>query len=172
MPQFQTDFASGKKTLPNSQGDEVVSVKLDFAVSAAMVDVGGTVRTALATNDVIDFGKLPAGHVLTDFKLVSDDIDTSTGASLTAGLLNAGKTGMSTDANADGGNVAGTLISASNVGQAGGTAVPAATNTSLYRLKPLEVDRSIGVLVATQPTTQQAGVVSLIVSYRAAHYGA
>jgi hypothetical protein len=170
---YKTDFATGKKTLPNAQGREVLSAKMDFAVSTAMVNYLGAVAAALTTNDVIEFGRLPAGHVLTNIELVSDDIDSngSPAALMSAGILNSGKTGLSTDANGDGGNISGTLISGSNVGQTGGNARPAATNTSMWRLKPLETDRSVGVLIGTVPATQQSGTISLVISYRASLYG-
>ncbi len=169
MPLFQTDFATGKKTMPNAQGDEVIAVRLDFQVANPMIDSTGTPRAALALNDVIEMGPLPAGHVPVDFRLVPADIDTGAGIQLTAGLLNAAKTGMSTDANADGSNLSGTWLSASTAGQAGGSGQAAAATTAPWRVKPLEVNRSLGILVAAAAAGFQAGMVSVVLQYRAAH---
>lgn len=172
MPLFLNDYATGKKTMATAQGAEVLTQRLDFAVSSAMRDATGTVRANFAANDVVVMGLLPAGHVLTDVKLVSDDIDTGAGVTLSAGILNAARTGFSTDANGDGGNVSGSFIAASTVGQAGGNAGPAAAATAPWRLKPTEADRELGIVVPAIPAAIQAGTVSLIVSYRAGFHGA
>lgn len=177
MPLFQTDYAVGKKTVPNSQGDEIVQIKVDFAVSAAMLDSTGTVRTNFAANDIIELCELPAGHVPVDVEIAADDID-SNGApavTLNVGILNAGKTDFATDVNGDGGNISGQwLASNSTVAQAGGVARrgTAAGDRLIHRVKPLESSRKVGFKVPAAPATLQAGTLSLIFSFRAAHYGA
>ena len=172
MSLYQTDYATGKKTLPNGQGREVLHARVDFAVSATMVDNLNATHANFSANDVIEFGRLPAGHVLVDLKMVCDKIDSngSPAVVLSAGILNAGKTALSTDANGDGTNLSGTFLSAVTTGQAGGNASPAATLTAAWRLRPLESDRSIGVVVGTIPATLQAGTMSLLISYRAGLY--
>lgn len=187
MSLFQTDFATGKKTMPNAQGDEVLSVQINFPVSTAMLASDGTTKVTLATNDVIELCKLPAGHVLADVKWVADAVDTGSTLSATVGILNAAKTAMATDSNGDGGNVPGAFITAAIVGRtaAPGTAVPSVAATAPYRIKPTavqvlvggvgyntEADRSIGALIVAGLTGVAAGTLSLILSYRAGHYGA
>jgi len=169
MPKFQSQFATGKYGTPIDSSGDVVALKVDFPVSAAMVDSGGVVRANFAANDVIEMFDLPAGHVIDDLVLVSDDID-SNGApavSLSVGFINTTDNGL--DVSAANGGAA--LIAASNIGQAGGVARP--TTAATWRIAPQEsgARRRVGILVVAAPATLQAGTLSLVARLRSAHYG-
>lgn len=101
-----------------------------------------TVDTALALNDVINLCKLPAGHVVVDFILDSDDLDTDGSPAIVM------KVGIDADDDA--------LISSTTVGQAGGIArMDVVTG---LQLAPSDSDRTVFVTVSTAPATGATSV--------------
>mgnify|MGYP000846870681 FL=1 len=168
MDNFQSDYAKRLRPMPTPQGGEIVNVRMQVAVTAA-----------LALNDIIEFGELPVDCVPVDFVLDSSDIDTggSPSVTLSVGVANAGKTDL--DTSADSGSAV--WLSASTIGQAGGMARP--TTRAMFIATPRQPDpnsgsasgaqlRMIAAKVAAAGATPAAGTVSLSLSYRAAHYGA
>lgn len=155
---LQNDYAKGVKIQPIGDDSDVVSIRLEYSLAAALV-----------INDVMDLGFLPAGMVPVDCMLDTDDLD-SNGTpliTLSVGVLNSGKTAIST-ATADGGAA---WISASTVAQAGGLVRP--TTAPITRCTPTEAPRSVGVLVVAAPATgATTGKVGLTFSYRPSCYGA
>jgi hypothetical protein len=154
----QSDYAKRMRPMPVANGAEVVSVRMAVALPATH-----------ALNDIIEFGELPEDHVPVDFVLDSGDLD-SNGApaiALAAGLLNAGKTDISADAD-DGGAA---WLTGSTIGQAGGMARP--TVRALWTTKPkAATKRMLGAKITTGAATAQAGELAMTIKYRAAHYGA
>jgi len=157
MALLKTDYAKGIKPMPVAQGSEIVAVRMEYSLAAA-----------LALNDVIYMGDLPVDHVPVDFMVDADDLDTNGAPAivLDVGIINATDNGLSA-ASDDGG--AGWLLS-SNIGQAGGMARP--TTNVLSRVKPTSSSRRVGVHVSTGPATgATSGKVGLTLLYRAGHYG-
>jgi len=154
----QTDYAKGIKQMPNASGAEVLAVRCEFPLVAALV-----------VNDIIELGPLPAGHVPVDFIADSDDIDTNGTPTiiLQAGILNAGKTDIDTAASGGAG-----WIGNSTIGQAGGIA--RATDKAITRMvSDRAADRPFGIKVSTGPATSAvAGVVAGTLLYRSAQYNA
>jgi len=159
MSLLQTNYAKGIYPMPTADDSDVIAVRMEYSLAAA-----------LALNDVIEMGPLPADHVPVDCVLDADDLDTNGAPTITlsVGILNAGKTAISTAA-ADGGAA---WIAASTVAQAGGLVRP--TVSAITRVAPDAAnDRPMGVLVAAGPATGAAtGKVGLTVMYRASSYGA
>lgn len=152
MALFQSDFALGKKPQAISDSGQVVVEYLFMAL------------TALATNDVVEIGKLPAGHVPVDAQYVSDDLDTngSPTAALSFGVLNAAKTAIDTSAGSGGAAWATGLTIATTGGMVRQTA------DVLRKVTALDADRSIGYLATTGAATFAAGTLGVILTYRAA----
>jgi len=100
-----------------------------------------TVSTALADTDVINLCKLPAGHVVVDFILDSDELDTGADA-ITM------KVGITGDDDC--------LIASTTVGQAGGIA--RMSSVAGLRLAPSDSDRTVLVTVTANPGTGATGV--------------
>ena len=157
MANHQSDYAKGIRQVPVANGSELLSQRFEVSLPANH-----------ALNDIIEFGHLPEDHVPVDFVLDAADLD-SNGAPaivLSAGLLNAGKTDISTDAD-DGGAA---WLTASNIGQAGGIARPTVRALWLTKPKPA-TRRMLGAKITTGAATAQAGVLAMTVHYRAAHHG-
>lgn len=157
MPILKNDFSNGIKMQPIGADSDVVSMRLEYDLAAALV-----------LNDVLDLGFLPAGHVPVDVMMLSDDVDT--GATpliiLSCGILNAAKTAISSAA-ADGGAA---WIVSSTVGQAGGLVRP--TTVAIGRVATSESPRSVGIHITAAPATGTAtGKIGLILSYRPSCYG-
>lgn len=158
MANHQSDYAKGIRQMPVAKGSEIVSVRMQVSLPATHAD-----------EDVIEFGHLPEDHVPVDFVLDSADIDTNVTPTivLDAGLLNAGKTAISTDAD-DGGAA---WLTGSTIGQAGGMARP--TVRALWLTVPkATTKRMLGAQIKTVAATPAAGVVAMTIMYRAAHHGA
>lgn len=155
MPRIQSLYASGKLPAPISQGADVVALHYECAVPASG---DGTV-----VNDLIEMGPLPAGHVPLDFILSATDLDTGAAAhAVSFGLLNAGKTDLSTDA-ADGGAV---WASAVVVGQAG--TMVRNTGVVPFAVLPSTANRSLAFKVTTASATKAAGTIRCTVFVKAA----
>jgi hypothetical protein len=157
MAVFQNDYAKGIKPMPIADDASIISVRLVIPV------------TALATNDVIELGYLPEDHVVVDWFLDVDDLDSNGAptAALDVGLLTAAGTAVSTAA-ADGGAKWGAALTTA---QAGGFV--RAASIAAARVQPSPATRrKIGVVASTGSATFQAGTLALTVLYRAANYGA
>lgn len=133
--------------------------------------------TDMVTTQIVALGVLPAGHRLMDYFLESTDIDSATSAALTVGILNtyygeeeaaaanaaAYSSGGATNTATEPELVSGqNLVTASNVGQAGGRATKTAT---LDFTKDIGVDSSkdriVAVQFSTAPGTPVAGTIGL-----------
>jgi hypothetical protein len=139
-----TDFegagvGAGVNAISVAQAGQVVAVRGEYAVAAALV-----------VSDTIALVKLPANHVLVDCIVDCDDLDDSTGLVLDAGFI--------------GGDVD-CLIDGSTVGQAGGLARMDAV--AGVRAAATSADRNVGLTVATAPTTGSTGTVGLTLFYKA-----
>jgi hypothetical protein len=156
MANHQSDYAKGIRQMPVAGGSELVSIRLVVALPATH-----------ALNDIVEFGELPEDHVPVDFILDSADLDTNGAPAivLSVGLLNAGKTDISTAA-ADGGAA---WLTGSNIGQAGGMARP--TVRALWTTQPSSTTRRmLGAKITTGAATAAAGNLALTIKYRAAAY--
>ena len=108
----------------------------------------------LVTGAMFDLGILPAGHVLSDAVLISDDIDSGAAVTMDVGLL----TGTPGDATGDR-TMDDVIFAASTAGQTG-VAARASAKAS-FLIKPTSDHRSIGLKVKLQPATAVAGRVRL-----------
>lgn len=117
-------------------------------------------KAALAANEVIEMGALPANATLVDAILDTDDLDTHATAptiTLDVGLLS-GTAGEDDDARTCGNEV----FAASTVAQAGG----AVRVTKQLRVAQTAADRGIGVKVAAAPAAgATTGKIRLTVFY-------
>ncbi len=154
---FQTNDAKGIKPAPIPGDSDVVAVRYEYSLAAALV-----------INDRIELGVLPADHVPVDFAVDCDDLDTNATPTITldCGIMS-GTPGV-----ADVARTVGTeFLSASTVAQAGG--VVRAATVGAFRVAPATSDRSVGVLVKAAPATgAAAGKIGLTLYYRSARYGA
>jgi len=150
----QSDYAKKMRPMPVANGSEVVSVRMVVTLPATH-----------ALNDIIEFGELPEDHVPVDCVLDAAALAASAMV-LAAGLLNAGKTDISSGAD-DGG--AG-WITGSTIGVAGGMVRP--TVRALWLTNPLPATkRMLGAKITTGGVTPAAGDIAMTIKYRAAHYG-
>lgn len=172
MPLFKTEYATGKRIMPTPQGAEVLCVQADFAFGTAMVDATGVTRAIFAINDVIEFMPLPAGCKVVDLKMVTEDVDTATTMSVQIGMLNAGRTALTSDANEDGSNITGNIINNSNACRAGGIELLSNTAVPAWRWKPMDKGRPLGIVITAAPTGMNSGLISLILQYRSVQNGA
>lgn len=155
MANFQSDYATGTRPVPVAQGSEVLAVRCSVAVT-----------TALASADLLEFCPLPPDHIPVDCVLDPDDIDSGSSITISVGLLNSGKTDIST-ATADGGAV---WISADTGARTGVPARP--TTKAIWRVTPnATTARMFGAKITAAAATAVAGTVSGVLLYRAAHYG-
>lgn len=126
-----------------SGGNDSVPIHAEFTLGAA-----------LEADDVIEMFPVPPGYVVHDIMLGSTDLDTNGVPTITLslGILD-GDVGDSTLANRvdSGGDIDDVFLTASTVGQAGGTA-----RANLYAgmvVEPQEKPYSVGVQVITAPAT-------------------
>lgn len=155
MPFSNTNaFITGNKPMPTPAGAEIIACRM--AIDLATGD--------LALNDIGQIGWLPAGCVPVDLQVDGTDMDSSTAAVVfTVGLLNAAKDAISTDAADGGGAWAATTASATAFIQR-----PTPTLNNMAKVTAASVDRAVGVLVSTAPTTAVAGTLGVTLFYRAA----
>ncbi len=158
MTLLKSNFALGTYPMPVAQGAEIVVVRMQYDLAAA-----------LAVNDVIEMGSLPAGHVPVDFFLDSDETDAGADAILyDAGILTAAKTDIDVTASSGGAN----WLTGSNIGQAGDLIARPTTNAFAKTQVDDVNDRPLGIHIATGPGTGAAsGEVGFTLMYRAAQYG-
>jgi hypothetical protein len=155
MPRIQSLYAQGRLPTPISQGSDVVALPFECDIPAT--------GDGTAINDIIEMGNLPAGHVPVDVIFSATDLDTN-GApahAVSFGVLNAGKTDISTDA-ADGGAAWQTGIV---VGQAG--TMSRLTAAAAYTVTPVDAQRALGFKVTTAALTKAAGKLRALVLCRA-----
>lgn len=156
MATLKSDYAKGVKPMPVAQGAEVLSVRMEISLAAA-----------LAAGDILYMGDLPEDHVPVDCEVDTDDLDTGATPAivLQAGVLNADATDL--DVAGSGG---GSWIGNSTVGQAGGLA--RASDKFVKRVAPsATTKKKVGIKVSTGPATgATSGKVGLTLHYRAAHY--
>lgn len=158
MPSIlQTNDAKGVKPAPIADESDVVAVRYKYSLAAA-----------LALNDRIEMGVLPADHVPVDFVVDCDDLDSNGAPTITldCGIMS-GTPGV-----ADATRTVGTeFLSASTVAQAGG--VVRAATVGAFRVAPASTDRSVGFLVKAAPATgATTGDIGITLYYRPARYGA
>lgn len=156
MSTLKTKFINGQEPMPTPVGSEVVSVRMEYDLAAA-----------LAASDVLEFGLLPAGCVPVDWDIDTDQLDTNGTPTLAAdiGILDSAGTAISTAA-ADGG---GKWASALAVGHA--AALTRAATIYHKRVTSDDVnDRTVAAVISTGPATGAAsGKIALTLSYRAAY---
>ncbi len=104
--------------------------------------------------DIIDLGILPANHTVSDVVLITGDLDAGTAMTLDVGLMS-GNPGDAVTARTCGAE----LFSGATTAQTGGVARP--TLPSAFTILPSELDRSIGVKIATAAATPAAGRIRL-----------
>ncbi|MHB8727580.1 MAG: hypothetical protein ACYC9K_00920 [Sulfuricaulis sp.] len=154
---YQTNTGKGVHPMPIGAESEELAVRVEFDLSAALV-----------LNDIIEMLVLPADHVIRDWIVDSDDLD-SNGAptiAFNAGIMSG------TPGTVDLARTVGTEIMAADVlPQAGGVKRP--TVVGAFRVAPASTDRSIGIKVSTGPATGAAtGKVGITLMYSPARYGA
>jgi len=154
MPTFRSHYATGQRPVPTVQGAEPVAIKAQVSLPVTH-----------AINDLLEFFPLPENMVPVDFVVDSTDIDNGTAILFSVGLMNAGRTDLSTDAD-DGGAV---WIATTNIGQAGGMARP--TTAAAFRVAPSASKRMVGAKITTGAGTPVAGTITVTMTYRAAHNG-
>lgn len=154
----QTNMALGITPQPTPKGSEEIAFRIEYDSA-----VGG----ALANGDVIEFCFLPEDCLPVDWSLDVDDLDSNGSPTIAfgVGLLNAGKTAVST-AGADGGAA---WAAAQTTAQAGGVLRPSTVAT--WRCSPLTTRRSVGLVLTAGPATFQAGKVGFTFCYRQAYQG-
>lgn len=155
MARIQSLYAQGKLPTPISQGSDLVVLPFECAVPAT--------GDGTAVNDIIEMGVLPAGHVPVDVIYSATDLDSGTGThAVSFGVLNAGKTDLSTDA-ADGGAAWDTAIA---VG-ATGVLARAAAASPIHKVLPSTAPRALGFKVTTASNVKAAGTIRAFVVCRA-----
>jgi hypothetical protein len=145
MALYQSKTAKGLKPVVTIDDSDIENLPYEYVTEAA-----------LAANDIIDLGPIPAGYEPCDVALITDDLDNggSPAITLSVGILNAGKTDL-------GAGATDTFISASNVGQAGGIA--RATSANVYLSGASGSERRLGVKVVAGPATAAAAGKKLMV---------
>lgn len=133
--------------------------------------------TDLITTQIIALGIIPASHRLLDFYIETDDLDSGSQVTITVGTLNVVGRGGAWVASADtvspdsgdyamGGSshtpsIVTTILSADDVGQAGGRASSALAFTELIGVNH-NYDRCLAVQFAAAPAGATAGTLNLI----------
>lgn len=154
---YQTNSGKGTHPAPIGAESELLAVRVEFNLSAALV-----------LNDIIEMMVLPADHVLRDFIVDCDDLDTNGAPTikLDAGIMSG------TPGTVDLARTVGTeILAADTIAQTGG--LVRLTNKASVRVAPASTDRSIGVKVNTAPATGAAtGKIGITMMYSPARYGA
>lgn len=153
MAILKTDYAKGFLHMPEPAGAEVVSVRMEFNLAAA-----------LAAADVVEFGFLPQNCMPVDYMIDNDDLDTGATATFDFGILTAAGTAVSAAA-ADGGAK---WLTASAALQGVTNTRPTISAHTRVQADPTTA-RKIGMVMAAGPTTASAGKIGVTFSYRAAH---
>ncbi len=141
MAAFKTKTAQGltPMVLPDSGGDRVVSIPVDWSTAGA------------ATNDTIELCDLPAGTALDDYVIQTDDIDSNgtPTAAFSFGEMNAAKTDVTT-----------AYVTGLTIGQTGGIA--RAVTGSTHRTSVAA--RTLGLKVTTGAATAALAAKTALVT--------
>lgn len=133
---YRTDIVTRRKPAKLESGPCTVATRAVFPVV-----------TALAVNDIIEMIELPADHMIVDWSLDNDDLDSGTTAlAVDVGLMS-GAVGA-VDLN----RTVGTELFSNTTVLATATFTRASTRTGLM-IAPAPYDRSIGIKVKTAATT-------------------
>jgi hypothetical protein len=145
MALLKTKVAAGLKNVYIPDDAEVcgttVEVEFDYLLNTST----NTYATAVASGDIIELMTVPAGIEVTDWTIVTDDVDTGTTFVLSVGVLNAGKTDLAAGATD-------TWATGLTIGQGGGVARAA---TAAHYLGGKAASRVIGL----KATGAQAGTL-------------
>jgi hypothetical protein len=150
---MKSDFANGRKPMPNPNGPEVVNVLIALPVTAG--------QTAL--NDIYEMCELPEDCALVDAVYAASDIDTNgtPAHAMSFGVINSGGTDLDT-----------TLEASIQVGRAGTAARMTPTVVNQTVTTDGKTRKKLGYKVTTASATGAAGTVYLNLSYRSAAWGA
>jgi hypothetical protein len=145
----QGNAAKGIEPIPYpSNAGEVVAKRYTFAVTAAIAE---------AAADIIEMAPIPAGCVVADLVLDSDDLDSGTAAiKVDVGVMS-GSWGVADNTRTCGAE----FFSADTTPQGGGVARP--TAKTAFRVARSDSDRSIGIKINTAADTGAAGTIGLTV---------
>lgn len=142
---YQSDVCASTASVLTPSGSEVVAVRGEVAV-----------LDTLAINETLQMVPLPEGCIPVDCVIDCDDLDSSTGIVMSAGIMNSGLTDLTSDL----------MVSLSSVGQAGGIA-RADTKTAFRIAVDEDTLRYVGIKITTAATgTKAAGTVGLTLLYR------
>ena len=119
-----------------------------------------TLPTSLAINDIVELVPLPAGHVIVDAILDSDDLDSGSALVMDVAIINSGGTDVVSNT---------TIISSTTVGQTGGVA--RMDEQGGPRIASSQTTRNVGVKITTDAATNVEGELGLTLFYRAANQG-
>lgn len=146
------DYITGRRPAKIPSGPEICAMR--FALAMAAGD--------LAVNTIGQIGVLPAGCVPVDVLVDGTDMDSGAAAMvLQAGIWDGASANLSTDA-ADGGKHWGVTAAVNTDFQQRLTP----NGNAMASVQPSNVDRKIGVKVATAPTTPVAGTLGVTLLYR------
>ena len=146
------DFTTGRANPVTPAGSELASMRFTLAMATA----------DLALNSIGQIGILPAGCIPVQLLVDGTDMDSGAAAMvLNVGILDAAGTALSTAA-ADGGAAWGSTTAVNTAFQQQILSQPMATVTRS------DVDRKIGIKVATAPTVAVAGTLGVTLIYRSA----
>lgn len=158
MTIYQTAFAKGTRIMPEPDGSEVMSVRMEFSLTAA-----------LAATDVVEFGFLPQNCVPIDWMIDNDDLDSGATITTDFGILTAAGTAVSA-ATADGGAK---WLTASAQLQAplATSLLRPLTNAHLRVVPDAVTKRKIGMVIIAGPSTAVTGLIGVTLMYRGAYLG-
>lgn len=146
------DYTTGRANAITPAGAELASMRFTLAMATG----------DLALNAIGQIGVLPAGCIPVQILVDGTDMDSGVAAMvLDVGILNAAGNALSTAA-ADGGAAWGSTVASATAFQQQVLSQPMTTVTRS------DVDRKIGVKVATAPTAAVAGTLGLTLIYRSA----
>lgn len=180
MSYFASDIITGSQVAVALTAAQFVRrpVPISTEVGEVMCDQGViTFASGLnpAANDVIEFCILPADHVLVDWQLSADQFDSSTGLTVTLGLMTGAVGDVTRTQTAfPAANAAGNGAAALVFGRtASDNFARNATSWFERAVVSTSTDRSVGLTFAAAPTTSPAALrrMALKVFYRAARQG-
>lgn len=154
---YHSDWANGRKAMPNPTGPELVNVLMKLDLTEAQVD-------ALAANDIIVMGYLPENCAFVDAVCaMTAGIDTGSALDLDFGII--------ADDELD--FVASTGELQNSILVDGTTSLARVTMTEemLTTVTDGKTRLKLGYKVATAAGTPKAGSLFLSLSYRASNYG-
>lgn len=155
MSTLQSKWAKGNEIVKTGHvSGSVMCTTFVYSVLAASAPV---------INDIIEMGALPGNNRVVDMILDCDDLDSGTALALDVGIMS----GDFGDEDAGGARTVGDeFFDGSTLGQAGGIA--RMSEQGGFNVAKAELDRGIGVKIATAATTTLDGEIRLHVFYVAA----